>query len=543
MYVVMWLLKTSFPKFLLATLLSIASGMMAVGVLIVLFHALGPSNRVELWLFSVLSLGAVIGRTASRLMVGSIGRDAVSELRADLCRRISSVPLVDLERIGPSRLMTALTDDTGRVAAVIPNLTILFTNLSLIVGCLAYLTWLSVVQLLMTLVVVAIGILCHAILRRKGIKQLRITRQRSDQIAETAATLIRGAKELKLNLEQRKSVLAQLTHNTSCWSASAGKQSTVFTGSQAITQALFYVALGVAMFGFADGTLDRHSMASYGIAVAFLMAPLQNSVQTIEALSDASLSLSRVKELGLLLGDRWERADSAAIGAGERAIDLHELELCDISFVYPPALSNEQLGFHVGPINLALQKGEVLFVVGGNGSGKTTFIKLLTGLYPLQTGVFRINGQRVCNPDSPLYRSLFAAIFHDTFLFDNLSQADFERLRGLLIRFGMNERVHAEPGKLHGIAKLSSGERKRLALVLAYLDNRPIFVFDEWAADQEPRFKELFYHDILQELRSLGKFVIVVSHDDRYFHLADKILKFERGVTPRYELLRQSANE
>ena len=197
---------------------------------------------------------------------------------------------------------------------------------------------------------------------------------------------------------------------------------------------------------------------------------------------------------------------------------------------------NEPANFTVGPINLNLRRGEILFVVGGNGSGKTTFMKLLTGLYPIETGTILINGQRVGALDPVLYRQHFSAIFHDAFLFDNFPRADFERFQDLLSRFGISERVRVEAGKLYGLARLSSGERKRLALVLAYLEDRPVLIFDEWAADQDPLFKDIFYRDILGELRRLGKLVIVISHDDRYFHLADKILKFERGTIPQCEL-------
>ena len=311
MYVIKWFLHNSFSKFLLATLLSIASGSMTVGVLIVLFRAPAGSENARFWLFSLLSFGAVASRAGARSMVGSISRDAVSQLRSELCHRISSVPLIDIERIGPSRLLTALTDDIGRVALVFPNLTMLFTNLSLIIGGLAYLAWLSTVHLLITLTVIAIGMVCYAVMRRTGVKQMRVTRQRSDQIAETVTSLIRGAKELKLNLGQRKLVLEQLRQQVSYWSISAGKQAALFGGSEAVIQALFYVALGFTMFGFADGT-DLHLIASYGVAIVLLMAPLQSAVQTVEALSEASVALNRIEELGLLLGkDRKSQMDAA----------------------------------------------------------------------------------------------------------------------------------------------------------------------------------------------------------------------------------------
>jgi putative ATP-binding cassette transporter len=63
----------------------------------------------------------------------------------------------------------------------------------------------------------------------------------------------------------------------------------------------------------------------------------------------------------------------------------------------------------------------------------------------------------------------------------------------------------------------------------AYLEDRPVYLFDEWAADQDPLFKEMFYREFLPELKSRGKTVIVITHDDRYFPVADRIIKLENG--------------
>jgi putative ATP-binding cassette transporter len=76
---------------------------------------------------------------------------------------------------------------------------------------------------------------------------------------------------------------------------------------------------------------------------------------------------------------------------------------------------------------------------------------------------------------------------------------------------------------------LSQGQRRRLALLTAYLEDRPFYVFDEWAADQDPHYKQIFYTELLPELRARGKGVAVITHDDRYFHLGDRIVKLHDG--------------
>ena len=103
-----------------------------------------------------------------------------------------------------------------------------------------------------------------------------------------------------------------------------------------------------------------------------------------------------------------------------------------------------------------------------------------------------------------------------------------QRGNELLAKLHLQNKVKVQDGAFTTLT-LSQGQRKRLALVVAYLENRPFLVFDEWAADQDPVFKEIFYHELLPELRAMGKTILVISHDDRYFHLADRLIRMENG--------------
>jgi len=69
-----------------------------------------------------------------------------------------------------------------------------------------------------------------------------------------------------------------------------------------------------------------------------------------------------------------------------------------------------------------------------------------------------------------------------------------------------------------------------LALLVSLVEDKELYLFDEWAADQDPEFRDVFYNKLLPELKSRGKLVIVISHDDRYFHKADQIVKLEQGA-------------
>lgn len=185
--------------------------------------------------------------------------------------------------------------------------------------------------------------------------------------------------------------------------------------------------------------------------------------------------------------------------------------------------------FQLGPLDLWLSPGEICFIVGGNGSGKTTLAKLLTGLYPVEQGQFWLNGQLV--HDWEAYRQLFSTVFSDFHLFERLfglDEACLQQANLWLERLQLAHKVRFEQGRF-STQQLSLGQRKRLALVVAYLEDRPLYLFDEWAADQDPQFKQVFYTELLPDLAARGKAVIAITHDDRYFDCADRLIKLENG--------------
>jgi putative pyoverdin transport system ATP-binding/permease protein len=196
------------------------------------------------------------------------------------------------------------------------------------------------------------------------------------------------------------------------------------------------------------------------------------------------------------------------------------------------SVQNEERGFLLGPISLALRPGEITYIVGGNGSGKSTLAKLITGLYFPLDGAVRLNGVAITPQNSEWYRQHFSAIFTDFHLFESylgFSQSNLDsEVEDYLRQLQLDHKVQVNNGVL-STTQLSQGQRKRLALLTAYLEDRPGYLFDEWASDQEPLFRDLFYKQILVKLKERGKTVIVITHDDRYFHLADHLVKLDYG--------------
>ena len=201
-----------------------------------------------------------------------------------------------------------------------------------------------------------------------------------------------------------------------------------------------------------------------------------------------------------------------------------------MTFAYP--FDSEGRRFVLGPLDLELRRGELVFVIGGNGSGKSTLMKVLTGMYGQEQGTIRLDGVAVTERNREWYRRHFSAVFTDFYLFDSLlgmdeSDLDKRATRGLE-ELELDDKVQVSDGVFSTTA-LSQGQRKRLALLTAFLEDRPIYVLDEWAADQDPHYREIFYRHLLPDLKARGKAIVVISHDDRYYHLGDRIVKLEDG--------------
>ncbi len=272
--------------------------------------------------------------------------------------------------------------------------------------------------------------------------------------------------------------------------------------------------------------LDRVSYLYYPNSdeKGFLLGPNNPSLPPKHKLEKGrkprDIHLPRGSEKEFLLGP-----NSPSLPPGHKPRDMH-----------PP--TDDEKGFLLGPISLTLQPGQITYIVGGNGSGKSTLAKLITGLYPPKNGSIYLDGVLITDENREWYRQHFSAIFSDFYLFDSclgFNHTNLDReVESYLRQLQLDHKVKVRDGVL-STTNLSQGQRKRLALLTAYLEDRPIYLFDEWASDQEPHFRDLFYRQSLVKLKERGKAVIVITHDDRYFHLADQIIKLDYGkVQPDY---------
>lgn len=479
------------------------------------------------WAFAVLCAGVPVAGLASQLLLIRLASRATHDLRLRMAERILAAPYRVLETLGPARLLAALTDDVANVTGAITSLPVLIMQLGIIGGCLAYLGWLSWQLLAVLVVYMALGIVTHSLPMGRSMAHFRRIRDEWDRMFEGFRDLTAGAKELKLNEVRRQAFIGEQLAPA----VEAIRHSNVWANGLSLAagnwgQALFFLFIGLVVF-VAPGVLTQAPGATsgYALTVLFMITPLTIIIHTMPTFARALVAADKVQTLGLSLEGqpREPRAMSAAPRVWRR------LELVGVTHAYGAVGSSES--FRVGPLDLVLERGELVFVIGGNGSGKTTLTKLVTGLYEPKEGEIRIDGRPVQASEREAYRQMFSAVFSDYHLFARLvgpGESLETEGRALLAKLQLADKVTIAGGALSTV-ELSQGQRKRLALLLAYLEDRPIYVFDEWAADQDPRFREIFYRRMLPELRDRGKTVLVITHDDRYFDVADRIIKLESG--------------
>lgn len=483
-----------------------------------------------IWQFFALCLLIPVCGFASQALLLHLTAKSAFELRKRLARQLLAAPLRQLEKLGAPRLLASVTQDIGSVTDLVTVLPQTLTQLAMVGGCLAYLGWLSWKLLLVMLGYMALGLLSHQLPLVKAFRYFKLLREQWDELYKAFQGLIVGTKELKLNSRRREAFLSREFEPAASRLQRYGTRGNVI--AMAVSnwgQILFFVYIGLLLFAAPRlVSISAEVLTGYTLTVLFLITPLTMMLGQLPIIERAYLAAERIEELGLSLdAEKSESLTRPAAPAGPWS----RLDLVDVTHVYRQDGGGSE--FKLGPVNLTLRPGELLFLIGGNGSGKTTLVKLLTGLYEPDSGEIRLDGRPVAFDERDSYRQLFSAVFYDFYLFERLLDSEAGDLeaegRKYLEMLRLGHKLEIRDGALSTV-DLSQGQRKRLALLHAYLEDRPVYVFDEWAADQDPEYKEVFYYQLLPEFKARGKTVIVISHDDRYYGLADRVVKLDSGV-------------
>ena len=518
---------------LMAVLTGIISGLSSTGLLALInasLKAKAYSASTLLLVFIALCITIALSRIASELLLSRIGQKAMYELRLNLCNQVLQVPLRRLEEIGVHRILTALTDDVPAITNAVASIPVLCINAAIVVGCLVYLGFLSWLALPGMLIFMVLGIATYQFAVLKGLHYFKAARADGDRLFHHFQSLTGGIKELKLNRSRREAFTAELLEPTA---ASFQKHNisgqAIYTVAASWGQLLSFIVIGLVIFVLPIFiNISEHVLTGYALALLFMTTPLQGIMLSAPNLGRANVALNNMEALGLQLSSQSIEVDQRSLMLPQAP--WRSFEVVDVSHQYRQ--EGQEHNFVLGPINLRFVPGEIIFITGGNGSGKTTFAKILAGLYAPESGEIRLDGQSVTDQNRVDFREHFSTVFSDFHLFDSLLGLTGPKLdhraQDYLVQLQLNHKVQIKDGKLSTI-ELSQGQRKRLALLTAFLEDRPIYLFDEWAADQDPMFKKFFYYELLQELKSRGKTVFVISHDDSYYDVGDRLLKFENG--------------
>jgi putative pyoverdin transport system ATP-binding/permease protein len=513
----------------------VSSGLLSAGVLALINHVLHhPSDHSFLVMggFVVLVVGKLLSNLGSQLLLVRFSQDTILDLSLSLCAKIVRAPLRRSEQRGAANILVTLTDDVSWVTWAIQCFPQLIMNAAVVVGCGVYLAWLSWGAFLGVVGVTAIGALGYQWLHTSAFSVISAAREARAELFYHFRSLTDGLKELLMHRGRRQEFVNQEVRRAAESYRQTNLEATRRHAlSEAWTQVSFYSLIGFIVFLFPSVTaVSPEALTGYVVAVLYMMGPIWGIIGALPTLERGQVALENIERLGVSLD--FDRKDVQTFELAGLEVGVSPIvQWNDVVFSYGEEKGVET-PFTLGPISLELHPGELVFVIGGNGSGKSTFVKVLTGLYQPQHGDVISAGTRIIDANLEGYREHFSVIFSDFHLFNKLlgqTDSQVEKLVPQYLRMlHMDQKVKVHERSFSSL-DLSQGQRKRLALVAAYLEDRPIYVFDEWAADQDPQYKEIFYKTLLPDLRERGKLVIVITHDDRYFHLGNQVIKLEDG--------------
>jgi putative ATP-binding cassette transporter len=496
-------------------------GLVSAAALALLSPAIEHSGTTNgpLILFCVATALSVGLNVASEYLASWRAQELLLSMRLGLARQLLATPLPKLEAIGNPALLAALTEDATAISNALPGVAQLVPQVAIVVGCFAYMVWIAPWGAAVVSILMVLGLFFYALPGRFAVRAIQEGRTRGDALMGHFRALVEGVKQLQVHagrtgefLERRLGPTAQALRRSSIRAFS------MFLLGTNVGRSFFLIAI------FSIVALSPHFGATRTVTVAlsmtvlYLTRPLEVILSWLPAIGQADVAVKRLGALGMAL-ERFEPRRAASVTPAPRRLELRG---CTYEHRAPSGDA-----FHLGPIDLDLRAGELMIVRGGNGSGKTTLAKLVVGLLRPDGGQIVVDGQPITDRDA--YRSLFSVVFADSFPFEDFRiPGEIDAADAWLATHGL------DGGSFKGLMSqpaqtLSQGQRKRALLFSALAEDRPVYVFDESAAEQDPLFKEVFYRAVLPALRERGKALLVISHDDAYFDVADQLLRLEHG--------------
>jgi putative ATP-binding cassette transporter len=444
----------------------------------------------------------------------------IHRVRVRLMDQVRHSALLPLDRIGRAEIVAAVSKDTAILTQASNSLAFAAQGGVLILFVAIYVAYLSLLAFALSVIIVGVA---AALFHSRNRQLARATREASEwenRLFNRLMDLLDGFKEVRLNSSRSEDLYSDIAEvSRTAANIKIRTQAETFR-RMVLLQSSMYAMLGAIVFAVPvfSQTLGGASITKTVTALVFVMGACFGLLQSIPILSAANHAADNIERLETQL---LATVADAQFGAAEPARRFEQIEMHDIVFSYVE--KSTETVFKVGPVDFSLKSGELVFITGGNGSGKSTFLKLLASLYKPDSGEITFDGILVSDSTREAYRQLIAAIFVDYHLFQRLygiPDPDPFEVDRLLAQFRLLDKTRLAQGEFNTV-ELSTGQRKRLALIVSLLEKRSILLLDEWAADQDPEFRRKFYFDLLPALHRAGVTVVVVTHDDRYIDEMD----------------------
>ncbi|TMO70668.1 cyclic peptide export ABC transporter [Pseudoalteromonas aurantia] len=519
-------------KFKKIMLLSGVASLFTASASIALFHMIGESGHtgfqpLEMVVFGILVVFLLAASMATSYFLSQYSSGTVNSVRQSLIKRILRTDYGLLEKAGRARLYNVLTNDVNAISGALAEMPAFIYNSFLLIACFGYLFVLSELMFGILVVTALVSFLVTRVVMAKITRAANTMREHQDDVIEGYKGILDGAKQLTVNKVRREHFYEQrLQPVMSDLRVSEREYGFAWDINRNISQVLIFITLGtiVAVNQYLQST---ELVMSYILIVTYISAPFGYVMNLWQNIARAKVSLQKIESLQLS-AEQVEQSDKLEAKSFK---EWDHITFKDVSFTYDS--DGEEAAFSLPKLNLTLNKGEVLFITGGNGSGKSTFLHLLLGLYSPSNGFIKVDDFAVTESNLDDYRSKITMVLPDFYLYKELLDddghpVDLKKANMLLEQFQLSHKLSIDQTGFTA-TKFSQGQRKRLALISSILEDKDIYVLDEWAADQDPHFRAMFYKELLPRLKAQGKTVIAVTHDDKYFHLADRHIKFDQG--------------
>ncbi|MFB0846521.1 cyclic peptide export ABC transporter [Paenibacillus oleatilyticus] len=526
-FVLSRLLRKSDDRFFFHLIvLSVISGLANSALILSITQSLQTEKQELGRLFLYFALFVVIylfGQKYIRSRLVGLTNSFLLQKREEMIGHLMNASFQRVESIHKSNIYTTLNHDMETVSRTVNAMVTAVTNSITILICLVYLGFIQIQGLMLSLAVIVVALLLYMRTGQSARRFWEEIRDLQTAFYKLIEDMVSGFRELSLHHNKRTAFFHTIVERCREIKDLRTKGDMKFVNTYVLGELMFVIVLGVTVFLLP--VLIHHfqidTMLHFVLVFLYIMGPVNGLLNTIPQLIQVRISWKRIIQLNNEL--------KAIPSSSERKLtfpsEKYNVSLNQVSYQYPG-----ESPFRVGPLQGEFRSGEITFVIGGNGSGKSTLANLLTGLYEPSDGCVLINGKQV-SPNS--LGEYYSVVYSNYYLFDRLyglsidgREAEIESYLDLL---ELKDKVFVNKGEF-STTKLSSGQRKRLALLVCYLEDRPIYLFDEWAADQDPRYRQIFYHKILPELKRKGKCIIAITHDERYFHVADQVVKMEAGA-------------